>query len=65
MQIHALNLRHYLYSLKVINNFTSCSTTKDWVVSPYVLPLHGLPLPPKPVFVTVNEALVYLASTAF
>jgi hypothetical protein len=34
-----------------------------WVVSPYVLSLHGLPLPPTHVFVTVIQARSYFAST--
>jgi hypothetical protein len=34
-----------------------------WVISPYVLSLRGLPLPPTYVFVTVIQAQIYVAST--
>jgi hypothetical protein len=62
MQAHAFN-PHALLLQPKRNNFTSDSTTKDWVMSSYVLSLRGLPLPPTCVFVTVNEAWSYFAST--
>jgi hypothetical protein len=36
---------------------------KDWVISPHVLSLRGLPLPPPCVFVMVIQAQGYVAST--
>jgi hypothetical protein len=36
---------------------------KNWVISPYVLSLRGLPLPLTCVFVTVIQAQSYVAST--
>jgi hypothetical protein len=35
---------------------------KDWVISPYVLSLHGLPLTPC-IFVMVIQAQSYFAAT--
>jgi hypothetical protein len=35
----------------------------DWVISQYVLSLHGLPLLPTRVFVTVTQARSYFVST--
>jgi hypothetical protein len=45
MQAHALTRTRYFYSLNIIISHLIV-TRKDWVISPYVLSLRGLPLPP-------------------
>jgi hypothetical protein len=62
MQAHALTRTRYFYSLNVFTS-DSIQGTNYWVISPYVLSLRGLPLPPASVFVKVNEARSYFAST--
>jgi hypothetical protein len=52
MQTHALTHTCYFYSLNVIISHPKVFN-EELVISPYVLSLHGLPLPPTCVFAAV------------
>jgi hypothetical protein len=62
MQAHALTRTCYFYSSNVIISYLIVYK-EGLVISPYVLSLRGLPLPPTCVFVTVIQARSYVAST--